>query len=86
MHSLVDQEERMRCLLCCASMIEGKIKHIVHMGKQTIIIKDVPALACHQCGSSFIDDEVVEKLEKIVDELLKNKTEIVIANYSEIAA
>jgi len=76
----------MRCSLCGASMIEGKIKHIVDLGKQTIIIKDVPALVCHQCGASFLDDEVVEKLEKIVDELLKNKTEIVIANYSEIAA
>lgn len=32
----------------------------------------------------FFDDEVVEKFEKIVDELLKNKMEIVIVNYLEI--
>ncbi|ABP67008.1 hypothetical protein Csac_1407 [Caldicellulosiruptor saccharolyticus DSM 8903] len=76
----------MKCSLCGASMIEGKIKHIVDMEKQTIIIKDVPALVCKQCGASFLDDEVVEKLEKIVDELLKNRAEIVIANYSEMAA
>jgi hypothetical protein len=43
-------------------------------------------MVCHQCGEYYLDNETAMKIEKIVDELLKNKTEIPIANYSEIAA
>ncbi|WAM31947.1 type II toxin-antitoxin system MqsA family antitoxin [Caldicellulosiruptor naganoensis] len=76
----------MKCPLCRTEMKEGKIKHIVDVGNQTVIIKNVPALVCGQCGEAYLDDETALKLEKIVEELLKTKTEIIIANYSDIAA
>ncbi|MEZ0535971.1 YgiT-type zinc finger protein [Caldicellulosiruptoraceae bacterium PP1] len=76
----------MKCVLCKASLKQGEVNHIIDINNKIIIIKNVPALVCQQCGEYFIDNETAIKLEKIVDELLKNKTEIVIANYSEIAA
>ncbi|WP_238524572.1 type II toxin-antitoxin system MqsA family antitoxin [Caldicellulosiruptor hydrothermalis] len=45
-----------------------------------MIIKNVPALVCSQCDEYYLDNETALKVEKMVDEFLKNKTEITIAN------
>lgn len=76
----------MNCVLCKSQLTHGEINHIVDSGGQIVIIKNVPAMVCHQCGEYYLDYETAIKIEKIVDELLKNKTEITIANYAEIAA
>ncbi|WAM37147.1 type II toxin-antitoxin system MqsA family antitoxin [Caldicellulosiruptor acetigenus] len=76
----------MRCPLCGGELREGRVNHVVDIEGRTIIVKNVPALVCEQCGESYIEDEVAIKLEKIVNKLLENKTEITVANYWEIAA
>ncbi|ADQ41724.1 hypothetical protein Calkr_2263 [Caldicellulosiruptor acetigenus I77R1B] len=76
----------MDCVLCKSQLIHGEVNHIVDTESQIVIIKNVPAMICHQCGEYYLDNETAIKIEKLVDELLKNKTEITIANYTEIAA
>ena len=51
-----------------------------------IIVKDVPADVCTQCGERYFDDEVMGNLEKIVNGLKQLSTEMSIVNYSEKVA
>ena len=51
-----------------------------------IIIKDVPADVCTQCGERYFDDAVMGNLEKIVNGLKQLATEISIVNYKEKVA
>ncbi|MCH3965528.1 MAG: type II toxin-antitoxin system MqsA family antitoxin [Clostridium sp.] len=76
----------MNCILCKSKLTRGKVNHIVDLNGHIIIIKDVPANVCKQCGEYFIENDVALKLEKIIEEVVKNKAEIFVVNYSEMAA
>lgn len=76
----------MNCILCKSKLTRGKVNHIVDLNGHIIIIKDVPANVCKQCGEYFIENNVALKLEKIIEEVVKNKAEIFVVNYSEMAA
>lgn len=76
----------MNCILCKSNLIEGKVNHIIDFEGHIIIIKEVPANICKQCGEYFIENEIALKLEKIVEEAKKNKAEVFIVNYSEMVA
>ena len=59
---------------------------IIDLGEGIIIIKNVPANVCAQCGEYYVDTQVALKLENIVDEVKKNKAEVLILNYNEMVA
>ena len=46
-----------------------------------VIIKNVLAKVCSQCGEASFTDEVAKKLEQIVDSLRTSITEVAIADY-----
>ncbi|MEY8001705.1 type II toxin-antitoxin system MqsA family antitoxin [Clostridium sp. Mt-5] len=74
----------MNCTLCKGDLVQGRVNHIVDLDGHIIIIKDVPANVCKQCGEYFLENDIALKVEKIVDEVRKNKAEILVMNYSEI--
>jgi YgiT-type zinc finger domain-containing protein len=76
----------MNCIICKANLTKGNVNHIVDLGVGIIIIKDVPANICTQCGEYYLDTATAMKLESIVDEIKKNKAEVFIVNYSEMVA
>lgn len=76
----------MNCGLCKGNLTPGKVNHIVDLGEAIIIIKGVPAEVCKQCGEYYLDTQIALALESIVDELRKNKAEVLIINYNEMVA
>lgn len=76
----------MNCILCKGKLIQGKVNHIVDIDGHIIIIKGVPANICKQCGEYYIETNIALKLEKIIEKAKKNKAEIFVVNYSEMAA
>ncbi|MDD2511518.1 MAG: type II toxin-antitoxin system MqsA family antitoxin, partial [Syntrophomonas sp.] len=53
----------MNCVLCKAGMEQKTVNHVVDIQGQIIIVKNVPANVCLQCGEYYIDNEVARKLE-----------------------
>jgi len=51
-----------------------------------VIIKNVPANVCGQCGEYYVDNDTAMRLEAIAQELLNNKAEILVLNYNELVA
>ena len=76
----------MNCALCKGSLKKGMVNHIIDLGDGIIIIKNVPANVCNQCGEYYVDTETAIKLEEIIQELRKNKAEVLIINYNEMVA
>ncbi len=70
---------------CKADLEKGSVNHIVDLG-EGIIIKNVPANICQQCGEYYIDTQIALKLEAIVEEVRKNRAEVLIINYNEMVA
>jgi YgiT-type zinc finger domain-containing protein len=76
----------MNCILCKSNLVKGNINHIVDFDGHIIIIKGVSANVCKQCGEYYIENDIALKLEKMIEIAKKNKAEILVVNYSEMAA
>ena len=74
----------MSCGFCKGTLTEGKVNHIVDLGEGIIIIKDVPANVCKQCGEYYVGTPIALALESMVEEVKKNRAEVLIINYDDI--
>lgn len=71
----------MNCFKCEGKLIEKKVNYMVDLESTIIIIKEVPARVCTQCGEQYFDDETSENIEIIVNKLKDLSTEVTIINY-----
>jgi YgiT-type zinc finger domain-containing protein len=70
----------------CKGDTEQKFKtHAVTLEKCVIIIKNVPALICRQCGEAYFTDDVMRSLEAIIDRLEGIIKEVAIVDYTDVA-
>ena len=56
------------CPLCSGTKKGGKTTFTVDLGFGVVVVRDVPATVCSQCGADWIGDDIAERLEKIVDD------------------
>ncbi|MBI5234897.1 MAG: type II toxin-antitoxin system MqsA family antitoxin [Deltaproteobacteria bacterium] len=56
------------CPFCGGAKKDGKTTFTVELGFGVVVVRDVPAAVCPQCGADWIGDDVAGKLEKIVDD------------------
>jgi YgiT-type zinc finger domain-containing protein len=71
-----------RCPLCGGEKKEGYTIHTVDLGFGIVIVKDVPAKICSQCGEVWIVSDVASQLEKIVDLARKNRLQLELISFS----
>lgn len=76
----------MNCIMCKSKLTAGVVNHIVDINGHIIIIKNVPANVCKQCGEYFVENDIAIKLEQIVEEAEKSKAEVTIINFYEKVA
>ncbi len=48
----------MNCVFCKGSTYESVTKFIVDLGNCVVIVKNIPARICRQCGEESYSDEV----------------------------
>jgi YgiT-type zinc finger domain-containing protein len=71
----------------CKGDTEQKLKtHAVTLEKCVIIVKNVPALVCSQCGEVYFADDVMQRLESIIDKLENIIKEVAIVDYADNVA
>ena len=56
----------MRCAFCKGEVEERLIRYVQEFEGRVIIIENVPAEVCSQCGEKFIRPEVAEKIQRLV--------------------
>lgn len=56
------------CPICGGTKKRGKTTFTADMGFGIVVVRDVPATVCSQCGANWIGDPVAAKLEKIVED------------------
>ena len=47
---------------------KGKTIFTVDLGFGVVVVRDVPATVCSQCGADWIEDAIASKLEEIVND------------------
>lgn len=76
----------MECIVCKGLTEKKNVNYILDLNNTIIIIKDVPANVCTKCGERYFDDDVMENLEKIVNNLRTISTEMSVVSYKENVA
>ncbi|MBI5232761.1 MAG: type II toxin-antitoxin system MqsA family antitoxin [Deltaproteobacteria bacterium] len=60
-----------KCPLCNGAKTAGKTTFTVDLGFGVVVVRDVPATVCSQCGADWIEDSFASKLEEIVNDARK---------------
>lgn len=76
----------MKCFSCAAKMEEGFTTHTTEFNDSLIIIRHVPCFKCTECGEIFYSDDVMEKIEKILNIAKKNFGELFITEFEKSVA
>ena len=76
----------MTCFRCKGDTEDKYIKHTVTLDQCVIIVKNVPAMVCMQCGEVYFVDDTMRRLETIVDKLEHIIKEVAIVDYIDAAA
>jgi YgiT-type zinc finger domain-containing protein len=76
------------CDLCGGELQPGKTSLEIWRGEELLVIRDVPADVCVQCGEAYISADVSERLDHFVNEHYKHRPEryIAVPQYSAIQA
>jgi YgiT-type zinc finger domain-containing protein len=73
----------MKCVICKHGETQkGKVTVTLQREGTTIIIKDVPAEVCKNCGEYYLSEPVTEKLFARAEEAVKNGTEVEIFRFA----
>ena len=74
----------MRCIMCKGNTSQTTHTYIQEFDNCIIIIKNVPAIVCSQCGEVYYSDEIAEKLEEIVNRLQAIVKDVGIFEYDKV--
>lgn len=72
----------MNCFFCKGEMKPSTTTHFVDLKKCMVIVKNVPCFECEHCGEVLFDDEVVKRLDTIIQKVSDLMTEIAVVEYT----
>ena len=64
--------EKPQCPLCGGPIEQGTTTFTADFGKGVVVVRNVPAEVCMQCGESWIADETGAQLENTVQSAREN--------------
>lgn len=73
------------CFYCKGDMKQSITTHVVNYKDCIIVIKNVPCEECDQCGEVEYSDEVMKRLDNIVNSVKELMQDISVVDYTKIA-
>ena len=72
----------MRCVICRHGDLEkGNATVRLTRDLLTLVVKDVPALICDNCGEEYVSDEVSSHLLETAEEAVNAGVQVDVRNY-----
>jgi YgiT-type zinc finger domain-containing protein len=60
------EENKMNCDICGGARVRSLISYTVFYRGKPIVVENVPADVCQQCGEQYFDPATVAMLQKVV--------------------
>ncbi len=70
------------CPLCGGKKKSGKSTFTVNLGEGVLVVREVPALVCNQCGEDWIEDKVASRSEDLTNEARKKHLQVEVAAFA----
>jgi YgiT-type zinc finger domain-containing protein len=58
----------MKCLVCYHDMVERNVTLDLRMGEDLMVIEEVPATVCENCGERVFTPEVTRQVQTVAQE------------------
>jgi YgiT-type zinc finger domain-containing protein len=73
----------MNCAICkTGQMVEGKATVTLQREETTIVIKDVPAQICDNCGEYYLSEAMTEQVLSMAEGAVRNGAEVEILRWA----
>ena len=73
----------MKCVICRQGQTDkGTATVTLERGQTTVVIKDVPAEVCENCGEYYLSEEVTEKVQQMAEQAAKIGVEFEVLRYA----
>ena len=73
----------MNCLICKTGTTQpGTTTVTLERDITVIVIKDVPAQVCDNCGEYYLSEEVSSRIYTLAEEAVKRKVEVEVLHYA----
>ena len=73
----------MKCVICkLGETNEGLTTVTLERGHTTVIIKEVPAAICEDCGEYYLSGDVTQKVQNLAEQAFQHGVEIEVVRYA----
>jgi len=73
----------MKCAICKQGEAHpGEVTVTLQRGESTIILKDVPADVCENCGEFYLSEDITEQVLSRAEEAVKSGAEVEILRFA----
>jgi len=71
-----------KCPICGGRIAPGTTTFTADLGKAVIIVRDVPAQICSQCGEEWFTSEVSHRLDELAADMRAKGAEVEILSFN----
>ncbi len=73
----------MNCVICKQGQTNsGKVTVTLQRDQTTVVVKEVPAQVCENCGEFYLSEEVTEQLMNKAEKAVLNGAEVEIVRFA----
>lgn len=72
------------CSACGGILEQGETTFTADFGSGVVVVRNVPATVCSQCGMEWIDDKAAGEIETIVREAKSKHREVEVMSLSAV--
>jgi YgiT-type zinc finger domain-containing protein len=73
----------MKCVICkTGEVTDGRATVTLQRGETTVVIKNVPAQVCDQCGEYYLSQEMTGKVMAMAEEAVSKGAEVEILRWA----
>jgi YgiT-type zinc finger domain-containing protein len=86
-NTMTSPSNTQRCVLCGGTLEATTITHEVKRGTHIYLFQNVPAKICSECRDIWIDDEVLEQIDRLIESGVPvRKVETPVYDFSRVVA
>ena len=76
----------MKCIVCRHGLTEpGTTTVTFHRDGQTVVVNDVPAEVCENCGEAYVAEDVTEQLLQMAAEARSAHAQVLVRRFAPAA-
>lgn len=77
-----DDKQADRCALCGGAKNGGTTTFTAELGFGVVVVRNIPATVCKQCGADWIDEKIAAQIEIIVEGARKKHSQVEVTAFA----